>query len=267
MSEILLIAGDSVRALLHRRLLVALVLGMLGLTVVFSLLPNGDLETMQGTAAGVPDASQGGTDEQQAGQMRDVREEVGLMFMGGLYWFATLGGSAVAVFICSAAVATDIRQGTISIVLSKPVTRTQFLLGKYFGAGVALCCYSVLAGIAMVVFAYANQTDLNLAARYAPWLMFCTNLMMGSVALLLSLFVRPLVAAVIAYFASASFLSSPNPLYFILPSYDRFNVALLIMDGRPIAMEDVLMLTLYAFDVAAIFVLLSLWRFRTREIL
>ena len=267
MTEILLIAGDSVRALLHRRLLVALIIGMLGLTVVSSLLLNAVLERVQEEGAWVPDSNQSETDEQQARQMRDGLEELGPIFMAGFFWFATLGGAAVAVYTCSAAVSTDIRQGTISVVLAKPVTRAQFLLGKYCGAGIVLCCYSALTGIAMVVFAYANQTDLNLTARYAPWLMFCNNLMMGSVALLLSLFVRPFVAAVIAYFASASFLSSPNPLYFILPSYDRLNVALLIMEGRLIAIEDIFVLTLYAFDVAIIFVLLSLWRFRTREMI
>ena len=33
------------------------------------------------------------------------------------------------------------------------------------------------------------------------------------------------------------------------------------------ALEDILMLTFYAFDVAAIFLLLALWRFRTKELL
>ena len=115
--------------------------------------------------------------------------------------------------------------------------------------------------------AYADGLDLSLAARYAPWLMFCQNLMAGSVALLLSLLMHPLIAAVVAYFASASFLSSPNPLYFILPSYDRYNVFALIAGGKLIALEEIFMLTLYAFDVAAIFLLLALWRFRSKELL
>ena len=37
MTTILLIAADSIRALLHKRLLVALMLVMLGLSVVFSV--------------------------------------------------------------------------------------------------------------------------------------------------------------------------------------------------------------------------------------
>ena len=267
MRATLLIAADSVRGLLHRRLLVALMLGMLGLTAGFSVLQNRMLESVQVSTGRAADASEGEIDEDQARQMRQNADMAGTMFMAGLYWFATLGGAAVALFICCTAVSAEIRQGTISIVLAKPVTRTQFLLGKYVGAVAVLCGYSALAGVAMVSFAYAHQSDLTLAARYAPWLMFCQNLMVGSAALFLSLLMHPLVAAVVAYFASASFFSSPNPLYFVLPSYDRFNVASLIMQGRLIAFEDVVVLSLYAFDVATIFVLLALWRFRTRELL
>ncbi len=97
--------------------------------------------------------------------------------------------------------------------------------------------------------------------------MFCRNLMVGSVALLLSLLMHPLIAAVVACFASTSFLASPNPLYFILPSYDRYDVFTLIVQGKLIALEDICVLTLYAFDVAAIFLLPALWRYRTKELL
>ena len=96
--------------------------------------------------------------------------------------------------------------------------------------------------------------------------MFCQILVVGSVGMLLSLLIHPLLAGVAAFFASASLLSSPNPLYFILPSYDRFNVTHSIWTGEMIALEDVLLLTAYAVDVAAIMVLLALWLFRTREV-
>ena len=78
---------------------------------------------------------------------------------------------------------------------------------------------------------------------------------------------HPLIAAILAFFANAGFFSSPNPVYFVLPSYDRFNILWLILSGNPIPPEDVLMLTVYAFDVAAIFLLLALWWFRFKELL
>ena len=71
----------------------------------------------------------------------------------------------------------------------------------------------------------------------------------------------------VAYFASATFLSSPNSLYSILPSHARINVFTLIMAGKLITPADIALLTLYAFVVTAIFLLLALWRFHTKELI
>ena len=268
MRVVLLIAADSIRALLHQRLLVALMLVTLGLTVVFSVLLTEAKEWLLPFFENATAARENrGVSEEDLQTMSQGMEMAGSVFLAGFYWFTALGGTLVALFICSTAVATDLRRGTIRITLSKPVSRAQFLLGKYCGAVAVLLSYSILIGVALVVFAYANGLDLSLAARYAPWLMFCSNLMAGSVALLMSLLIHPLIAAVVAFFASASFLSSPHPLYFILPSYDRYNVFILIMGGKLIGLEEIFMLTLYAFDVAAIFLLLALWRFRSKELL
>lgn len=264
MNATLLIAADSVRALLHQRLLVALMLITLGLTTVFSITASKAKEFIIEES----ELNAGGeltkAEREQAEQGMD---EAGSFFLAAFYWVSAFGGTVVALFVCCTAVAGDLRRGTIRMVLARPVTRSQFLLGKYCGAIAALFGYSLLAGIALVIFTQVHDLDLNLAARYAPWLMFCQSLMAGSVALLLSLLLHPLLAAVVAFFASAGFFSSPNPLYFVLPSYDRFNVFELIMSGRLIALEDILTLTIYAFDVAAIFLLLALWRFRSRELL
>lgn len=264
MNATLLIAADSVRALLHQRLLVALMLITLGLTTVFSVTATKAKEFIVEES----ELNAGGemTKAEREHAERGM-DEAGSFFLAAFYWVSALGGMIVALFICCTAVAGDIRRGTIRMVLARPVTRSQFLLGKYCGAIAVLFGYSLLAGIALVIFTQVNDLKLNLAAQYAPWLMFCQSLMAGSVAMLLSLLLHPLLAAVVAFFASAGFFSSPNPLYFVLPSYDQFNVFGLIVSGRLIALEDILTLTIYAFDVAAIFLLLALWRFRSRELL
>jgi len=267
MSAVLLIAGDSIRALLHQRLLVALMLVTLGLTVLFSVLLTEAKEWVAQNLSNAGLDQTGRLDAKNLNQIRTGIDMAGSFFMAGFYWFTALGGTVVTLFICASAVATDIRRGTIRIVLAKPVSRAQFLLGKYCGAVAVMFGYSLLIGIALVLFAYANELNLNLAARYAPWLMFCHNLMVGSVALLLSLLIHPLLAAVVAYFASATFLSSPNSLYSILPSHDRINVFTLIMAGKLITPADIALLTLYAFVVTAIFLLLALWRFHTKELI
>lgn len=265
MRTLLLIAADSVRSLLHRRLPAALMTAMLGLTLVFSVMLSGAQEWMLERVERAAEAQPADSEQEQRERMR-VLETAESTFLAMFYWFAGFGGTIIALAVCSTAAAADIRSGTISMILAKPVSRTQFLLGKYCGAVAVLCGYSALAGIALAVFTRVNGLEPVPAAQYAPWLIFCQALMAGSVALFLSLLMHPLVAGAAAYFASAGFFSPPNPLYFILPSYDRFNVFFQIARGQLIALEDVAALTLYALDTAAIFLLLALWRFRSREL-
>lgn len=267
MRTVLLIAADNVRALVHRRLLMALMLATLGLTVVFSMAAGGVQGTMESAMDHQAEAHPEGSGQSGPREIPGGAETMVSYYMGIFYWFTALGGTMVALFIFSTAISTDIRNGTIAMVLAKPVTRTQFLLGKCCGAAAVLAAYSVLIGVALVYFASANDLAMVGAVRVAPWLMLCSNLIVGSVALFLSLLMHPALAATIAFFASASFFSSPNPLYFVLPSYSPYNVATSFFTGSLISTTDIVMLTLYAFDLVAIFVLLALWRFRSKEVL
>jgi ABC-type transport system involved in multi-copper enzyme maturation permease subunit len=265
----LLIAADSVRALLHQRLLLALMLLTVGLTVIASV----SLSAMQRQIAAQyeqdSDKPLPGTEkmsEQERKQMREAMESAGSMFQGLFFVAASFGGTVIALFIFCNAVSSEIRRGTIKVTLTKPVSRTQFLLGKYLGGVAVMLFYWSAMSAAIVFFARSQQTELAPAAAYAPWLMLWTHLMLGSVGMLLSLYMHPLLAGVLAFFASASFLNPPNPLYFLLPSYDRFNLFGEIVLGTLVRPRDVALLSLYALDVTTILLLLSLWRFRTKEL-
>ena len=267
MKVMFLIAADCIRALLHQRLLVALMLLTLILTILFSVLLTEMHEQILVQAKAAAEMNEKEMDEADLESVHHKMHTAGSFVLAVFYWCTGVACTFVALFVCGTAAAGEIRRGTLSIVLAKPVSRAQFLLGKYCGAVASVFGYSVLIGIALTIFTYAIQFDLSPAVRYAPWLIFCQSIMAGSVVLFLSLLMHPLIAAILAFFASAAFFSSPNPLYFILPSYDRFNVFFQFSQGNLIPLEDVLMLTLYAFDVAAIFVLLALWWFRSKELL
>jgi ABC-type transport system involved in multi-copper enzyme maturation permease subunit len=82
------------------------------------------------------------------GEFRMVKDSaMAVMFMTGLFG---------VVISASASVAHEIRSGTALAVLSKPVGRAQFLLGKYLG----------LAG-AVAVLSYVNTVAVLMASRMA----------------------------------------------------------------------------------------------------
>jgi ABC-type transport system involved in multi-copper enzyme maturation permease subunit len=272
MKTILLIASDGIRALIHQRLLVGLMLASLAVTVAFSVFLNSARTHVTESFAedGIAQSPPQGNESMNEADKRKFREQMGTMssvFQAGFYVVTSFGGKIVALFIFSTAVTSEIRSGTIRLTLSKPVSRTQFLLGKYLGGVAVMAAYAVIAGLAIFVFSQSQGLDLNPAIKWSPWLMFCEQLMLGSVALLLSLFMHPIIASVLAFFAGNGFYSPPNPLYFILPSYSDFGVTFDVLQGTSVNWKDVALLSLYAFDFVAIMLLLAIWRFRTKELL
>jgi len=266
-----LIAADSIRSLLHRRLLLGLMLASLALTVAFStMFSTARMNMDEGFIDRYgSDSKGGGAGKLSASDKREMREQMEMAssyFQTFFYVVASFGGSLVALFIFSTAVTSEIRKGTIRLTLSKPVSRTQFLLGKYLGGVVVMAGYALLASAAMLAFAYSEEFELSPAMQFAPWLMFCRQLMLGSVAMLLSLFCPPIVAAVIAFFAGNGFYSRYNPLFYILPSYGDFDLWSEVLTGNLLRASDVGYLTLYAADFVAIMLLLATWRFRTKEL-
>lgn len=271
MKTTLLIVTDSVRALIHQRLLVGLMLASLALTIGFSVVMKSTRENITESFVEdriAADSSQSNKpmSESDRRKLREQLDQVSSMFQAGLYGVASFGGSIVALFIFSTAVTSEIRRGTIRLTLSKPVSRPQFLLGKYLGGVAVMASYAVIASLAIFAFAQSQSVDLNPAIKWSPWLMFCEQLMLGSLALLLSLFMHPIIASVLAFFAGNGFYSPPNPLYFVLPSYSDFGVFLDVLQGRLVDWKDVVLLSLYALDFVAIMLLLAVWRFRTKEL-
>jgi ABC-type transport system involved in multi-copper enzyme maturation permease subunit len=270
MKTILLIAADSIRALLHKRLLVGLMVASVALTIGFSVMYSNVRTQMMASYADSADVNMEKVTkdmtEAEKRQFKESMEEASFGFQTFFYFVASFGGSLVALFIFGTAVTSEIRSGTIRITLAKPVSRTQFLLGKYAGAVAVMAAYTVVASASMLAFTHTQQLELSPAMTFVPWLMFLKQLMMGAVALLLSLFMHPLIAGLLAFFAGNGFYSQPNPLYYVLPSYGDFDIYREVLSGTLMSAADVGWLTLYAFDFAAVMLLLALWRFRTKEI-
>ncbi len=270
MKIIFLIARDSIRGLLHQRLLIALMLVSLAMTIFFSFVMKETRENISdrfmdaGTTTNSP--AYKNLSEEDRKRMSETMEQ-GVSAIEGFFYAATsFGGSLVSLLIFSTAVTSEIRKGTIRLTLSKPVSRLQYLLGKYFGGVVVMAGYTVIASLAVIIFSASSHVELSPVMKYAPLLMFCRQLMLGSLAMLISLFLHPAIACALAYFAGNGLYSTANPLYYFLPSYAPFNVFFKIIQGDLMDGHDVFMLILYALDFIVLMLLLAWWRFQRKEV-
>ncbi|MXW20827.1 MAG: ABC transporter permease subunit [Gammaproteobacteria bacterium] len=298
MTSILMIARDSVRALLHRRLLLALMVVMLILTVIFSIVLSQINSRIFDSASAPPPPAAAAVEQEPAAPGEDPQsfqdalkraapppepvptepmlqemQAAGAQMLSQFYGFTAFGGMIVALFIGATAVSSDVRSGAITMILARPVTRWQFLAGKFGGAMMVLFGYSLLTAIALVIFTQVHELDVVPAVRYAPWLMFCQNLIYASFALALSMLMPPILAGILPVFVSGdlffNLLSSGNPihyLHFLFPTYGPFNATNQFASGALMGWSEVATLTVYALDLAVIFCLLAMWRFRSKAV-
>lgn len=280
MSKVLAIAVDSIRALLHKRVLLAVMVGMLIITALFYFGLSAfaeyvdPIEFLEATEESSTEEAQPTFSEAQQLQRAQAARSQIAQILTVFYMFSSFGGTIVGIYIGASAVSSEINKGSIAMVLSRPVARWQFLMGKYIGAVAVLLGYCALIGGAMVFFTQAHGLGDVPALQYAPWLTFCHCLMVGSLALALSMVMHPALAGVLAFFSDFSWLFGLIPsegfLYYLsmaLPSYQLFNLSdQFINNALVLGWYEVGMLTLYAFDLSAIFLLLAMWRLRYKEV-
>lgn len=106
-----------------------------------------------------------------------------------------LTSAVIAIVLTVYMIPNEIERRTIYTILSKPVHRWQFLVGKYLGAVGALGLMMALMSIVMIVAFLLQQRDTAAALQLvqAPALFFVQMALLAAVAIFFSTFVAPLV--------------------------------------------------------------------------
>lgn len=104
-----------------------------------------------------------------------------------------LTSAVIAIVLTVYLIPNEIERRTIYTILSKPVMRWQFLLGKYLGAVLALGLMMALMTAIQLFVYYLQRQELALDLSKAPALFFIQMSLLAAVAMFFSTFVAPLV--------------------------------------------------------------------------
>src|SRR5262245_19345654 len=113
----------------------------------------------------------------------------------------TIFGVLIAIFLGIGLVSKEIENNAIANILSKPVRRSEFLLGKYFGLCLTLFVNSaVMAAAITLALVYVRSGDAAQLRIIWPavWLIFLELAIVTAVALLFSCFSSPTLSALFA---------------------------------------------------------------------
>ena len=178
----------------------------------------------------------------------------------------SLFGVVIAIFIGIGLVSKEIEKRTLYTVLSRPVRRWEFIVGKFFGLAGTLVvntffmAIGVFAALLYVSHRFVRADALILVALYFIILEF---LIICSLALLFSSFSSPLLSAVFAFslFVIGSFAEDlrnfaamahgfsrvlATGAAYLVPNFSAFNVITSVAHEQPVAAQLIVNNTLYA---------------------
>lgn len=224
-----------------------------------------------------------------AGQDMKIIKDLGLASL-------SIFGLLIAVFLGIGLVSKEVERRSIFGLLSKPVSRTQFILGKFAGLVTTLVVYlSVMTAAYYVVLMYMNATASPLARAAWPapamdprlliavLLIVAELSLMTALVLFFSTFSSPLLSAFLslglwvaghfnadlrnfgAIVDSTAAVWLARGLYYVLPNLAPFDVKAAVVHGLPIGLRHVVYTLAYAAVYTGILLAAAVAVFRRRD--
>jgi len=192
-------------------------------------------------------------------------------------------GVMVAIFVGIGLVYKEIERKTILNVLSKPIYRHQFIIGKYLGLVMTLLVEVVLMSTALIALLYVYEGKIDFILLYAIGMIFLELMIVVAFALLFSSFSTPilsglftmslymighLTADLLAFGRRADSLALKHlttGLYYVIPNLEYFNIKGQVVHHVPVESEYLYLAISYGLCYILIILLVSILVFQRRE--
>jgi ABC-type transport system involved in multi-copper enzyme maturation permease subunit len=111
-----------------------------------------------------------------------------------------LFGAFISIFVGVSLVSKEIERRTVYAVLSKPVGRSEFIIGKYIGLCLTLIINVLIMGVGVsLALLYVEAGQLSLSIWGAIGLIFLELMILTGVAILFSSFSSPALSALLTF--------------------------------------------------------------------
>jgi ABC-type transport system involved in multi-copper enzyme maturation permease subunit len=224
-----------------------------------------------------------------AGQDLKIIKDLGLASL-------SIFGLLIAVFIGIGLVSKEVEKKSVFSLLAKPVSRTQFILGKYAGLLLTLAVNLAVMTVAFYAVLFYVDATASASARAGwpasamdPRLLIAIVLIVGELALVTALalffstFSSPLLSALLTLglWVAGHFNGDlrrfetvtdvpvaawiARGAYYVLPNLAPFNVKAEVVYGEPVAAAHVAYTLLYAVIYVALLLTAATAVFRRRD--
>ena len=190
----------------------------------------------------------------------------------------------IAIFVGIGLIYGEVDRRTIYTILSKPVSRPEFQLGKFLGLLLAVWLQLDLMALAFAAVSLLVGAPLGLGHGAALLLIGVELMVIVALALLFSSFTTPMLSALFTlgiyilghlsrnlYFLGQDsevdgVRQAATLLYRLLPDLESFNLTIQAVHGLPISMSEVGWAVLYGFAYSVVILVLAGFIFQKRDL-
>lgn len=205
-----------------------------------------------------------------------------------------LSGLLISIFVGISLVQKEIQRRTVLTLLSKPISRAAFIIGKYIGLLAVVAVHLALLTCVYYAILFLTGSSPTLNLLLAIYLIFCEMAIVIAVALLFSSFSSTVLSALFTlgvYFAghlsdqlleqvrfatrmgefnetsSVMFQKMAEIIHAVFPGLYRFNVTSYVVHG--VALPDMYLFwnSIYALGYVGVFLAIASWWFSKRDFL
>jgi len=254
MKNIFVIAKNTLKLEIRDKILygiLAFALGYIALTIFFGQLTLGELQMIKSFG------------------------------LAGIYFFTAI----IALFLGTTSFYKDVDRKTVYFLVSKPVSRSQFLIGKYFGLCLVLLVASIILGAAyfgIVMYEGGGFDVIGLLAIFMQFLEMCLFI---AFAICVASFSTSLISIVftsavffIGHVVSALLIDAKaigisglqyrlvQAIYYVFPNLEKFNVRDLAIHAVAMPFTSFLLALAYTAAYVALLLMTAIWVFDRKEI-
>lgn len=188
--------------------------------------------------------------------------------LAGIYIFSLI----ITIFLGTSLIYKEIEKRTLYIVLSKPVSRTQFIVGKFLGLWLSTIFSVAIMTVVYLLTVYAKSKSIDLLALWSILLQLFELALFIGIAILFSTITTPLAGTIysiiILYIGhSVEILKKSaeksgtvaklfsNTAYYILPNLEKFNIRNSIVHGVVPNSSEII----YPIIYSTAYVIILLW--------
>ena len=192
-------------------------------------------------------------------------------------------GVAIAIFVGIQLIHKEVDRRTVYTILSKPLSRSEFLLGKFVGLCLTIWMQVAVMGLAFVAVSLSTEAPLGWP-HLAFLILVCAELaLVVAIATFFSAFTTPMLAALFTTGAWAigqltrdlrdigansdvpAVRDATALLHRILPDLESFNLSIQAAHQLPVPAADVVLPLLYGLGYAAIVLVGATFVFERRD--